>query len=81
MCENTTHGPSVVEFCKTEDWHRAAFSEGNLSDPLFEIVYVARETFADGYISVNVCWRSTDRTVAEKLKKTNTHLTRIIWET
>lgn len=80
MNANSTHGMSVVEFCKIEDWHRAAFAESNLSDPLFEIVYVARETFADGYISVNVCWRETDRSVAEKLKKTNTYLTRIIWE-
>lgn len=81
MCANKTHGVSVIEFCKTEDWHRTAFSESTLADPLFEIVYVAREVFADGYISVNVCWRRTDRSVAEKLKKTVTHLTRIIWET
>lgn len=80
MHANKIHGASVIEFCKSEDWHLAAFSERNLADPLFEIVYVARETFADGYSSVNVCWRGTDRSVHEKLKKTITHVTRIIWE-
>lgn len=81
MNANTIHGSSVVKLRPLEDWHIAAFSDSTINDRLFEVVYVANEIFEDGYSSVNVCWRMSDKSADEKLKKTKTFKTRIIWGT
>lgn len=82
MNENLIHGSSTLRVVPTQDWHRTAMSDSTLKDPLFELVYVAEETFEDGYVSTNVCWRGTDPAYIPKKGVNPTsvsYLTRIVW--
>jgi hypothetical protein len=75
--DNKLHGPSVLRFVETEEWHRTALPHP-ASD---EVVYVANEVFEDGLTRVLVCWRPTTKpnTPAKDVK---TCLTPIVsyWE-
>lgn len=71
--DNKVHGPSTLRVIQTTDDHRASLSDTNA-----EVVYVAEETYEDGYVCVRICWRPSYLAGSPKSEQI-TYLTPIVW--
>ncbi len=71
--DNHEHGLSRLLVTETTDDDRASLSDTNA-----EIVYVAEETYEDGWVCRRICWRPSHLAGSPK-KDQVTYCTPIVW--